>query len=64
MLFYRRRTPEEEIIETLAIIAEGVRIRSVARVKRHKEETILAWLRAAARHAEEIEEMLLAKYHP
>jgi hypothetical protein len=34
----------------------------VARVKGHKEDTILAWLRDAAKHAEAIEEVLLAKY--
>jgi transposase-like protein len=62
-IFYRRRTSEEEIIETLAFIAEGVRISSLARVKGHKEDTILDWLRAAAEHAEEIEEVLLAEYH-
>ena len=62
-IFYRRRTPEEEIIETLALIAEGVRISSLARTKGHKEDTILAWLRAAAQHAEQIEEILMAKYN-
>jgi len=62
-IFYRRRTPEEEIIETLAFIAEGVRISSLARVKGHKEDTILDWLRAAAQHAEEMEEVLMAEYH-
>lgn len=62
-IFYRRRTPEEEIIETLAFIAEGVRISSLARVKGHKEDTILDRLRAAAQHAEEIEEILMAEYH-
>lgn len=61
-IFYRRRTSEEEIIETLAFIAEGVRISSLARVKGHKEDTILDWLRTAARHAEEIEAVLLAEY--
>lgn len=61
-IFYRRRTAEEEIIETLAFIAEGVRISSLARVKGHKEDTILDWLRTAAQHAEEIEEVLLAEY--
>jgi transposase-like protein len=61
-IFYRRRTPEKEIIETLAFLAEGSRISSVARVKGHKEDTILAWLRDAAEHAEAIEEQLLAKY--
>jgi transposase-like protein len=61
-IFYRRRTAEEEILETLAFIAEGVRISSLARVKGHKEDTILDWLRTAAQHAEEIEETLLAEY--
>ena len=35
-IFYRRWTPEEEILETLAFLAEGVRISSLARVKGHK----------------------------
>lgn len=61
-IFYRRRTSEEEIIETLAFLAEGVRISSLARVKGHKEDTILDWLRTAAQHAEAVEEVLLAEY--
>ena len=61
-IFYRRRTPEDEIIETLAFVAEGSRISSLTRVKGYKEDTILAWIRDAAEHAEAIEEVLLAKY--
>lgn len=61
-IFYRRRTPDDEIIESLAFLAEGMRISSLSRVKGHKEDTILAWLRDAAEHAEAIEEVLLAKY--
>jgi transposase-like protein len=61
-IFYRRRTPEEEIVETLALLAEGSRISSLTRVKGYKEDTILAWLRDAAAHAETIEEELMAKY--
>jgi transposase-like protein len=61
-LFYRRRTPEDEIIETLAFLAEGNRISSLTRVKGHKEDTILAWLRDAAEHAEAIEEELMSKH--
>lgn len=61
-IFYRRRTPEDEIIETLALLAEGNRISSLTRVKGHKEDTILAWLRDAAEHAEAMEEELLGKY--
>lgn len=61
-IFYRRRTPDDEIIETLAFLAEGSRISSIARVKGHKEDTILAWLREAAEHAEAIEEELMSRY--
>jgi transposase-like protein len=61
-LFYRRRTPEDEVIETLALVAEGSRISSLTRVKGHKEDTILDWIRKAAEHAEALEEVLLADY--
>jgi transposase-like protein len=61
-LFYRRRTPEKEIIATLAHIAEGNRISSLARVKGHKEDTIIDWIREAGQHAEAIEEVLLNEY--
>ena len=60
-VFYRRRTPEEEIIGTLALIAEGNRISSLARAKEHKEDTIIDWIRAAGQHAEAIEEVLLSE---
>lgn len=61
-LFYRRRTPEAEIIETLAHIAEGNRISSLVRTKGHKEDTIIDWIREAGKHAEAIEEVLLDDY--
>jgi transposase-like protein len=61
-LFYRRRTPDAEIIDTLAQIAEGNRISSVVRTTGHKEDTIIDWIREAGKHAEAIEEVLLADY--
>jgi transposase-like protein len=61
-IFYRKRTPDHEILETLALLAEGSRISSVARVKGFKEDTILAWLREAAQHAEALEAVLLADF--
>ena len=61
-LFYRRRTPKKDILETLALLAEGVRISSLARAKGFKADTILEWLREAARHAEALEGVLLADY--
>jgi transposase-like protein len=61
-LFYRRRTPETEIIDTLAHIAEGNRISSLVRTTGHKEDTISDWLREAGQHAEALEEVLLSDY--
>ncbi len=61
-LFYRRRTPMKDILESLALVTEGVRISSISRVKGHKEDTILEWLREAAQHVEMVEALLLANY--
>ena len=55
-IFYGKRTPEHEILETLALLAEGNRISTLSRVKGHKEDTILRWLREAAKHAEQMAE--------
>ena len=60
--FYRLRTPEDEVIEVLALIAEGMRISSITRVKGYKEDTILNWIRTAGEHAEAVEEELLKRY--
>lgn len=61
-LFYRRRTPRKEILETLALLAEGVRMSSIARTKGIKADTILAWLREAALHSRGVEDVLLSEY--
>ena len=61
-IFYRKRTPEHEILETLALLAEGSRISSLSRAKGHKADTILVWLREAAQHAGQVEEVLMADF--
>lgn len=61
-LFFRKRAPEHEILETLALLAEGNRISSLSRVKGFKEDTILAWLREAAQHAQAVEQVLMATF--
>jgi transposase-like protein len=61
-LLFRKRTPEHEILETLALLAEGSRISSLSRVKEHKEDTILQWLREAAQHTEALEAVLLKDF--
>lgn len=59
---YRKWAPEHEILEMLALLAEGSRISSLSRVKGFKEDTILAWLREAAQHAEALEEVLMRDF--
>jgi transposase-like protein len=61
-IFYRKRTPEHQILETLALLAEGNRISSLSRAKGFKEDTILGWLRQAAAHAAQVEDVLLADF--
>lgn len=61
-IFFRKRTPEHEILETLALLAEGSRISSLTRAKGFKEDTILAWLREAAQHAEQLEDVLMKDF--
>ena len=61
-IFFRKRTPEHEILETLALLAEGSRISSLSRAKGFKEDTILAWLREAAHHADQLEAVLMKDF--
>lgn len=61
-VFYGKHTPEERIVEVLAMISEGMRISSVTRVTGIKADTILQWVRDAGVHAEAVEEALLSDY--
>ena len=61
-LFYGKRSDPQDIIESLAMLAEGMGLRATARVKRIKPDTLSAWLRQAARHAQQIEQVLLQEY--
>ena len=61
-LFYRKQTPASEILETLALLAEGSRVSSLTRVKGIKEDTILSWMREAADHADRVNDALLKDF--
>ena len=61
-LFYGKRTPHKDIIESLAMLAEGMGLRATARVKGVKPDTITAWLRQAGRHAQQVQQILLQDY--
>jgi transposase-like protein len=61
-IFYRKRTAEGEILETLALLAESNHIHGLTCIKEHKEDTILNWLRETAQHGGTVEEALMKKY--
>ena len=61
-LFYRKQTPASEILEILALLAEGSRVSSLTRVKAIKEDTILSWMREAAEHADRVSDALLKDF--
>jgi transposase-like protein len=61
-IFYRKHAQEHEILEVLALLAEGNRISTLTRVKGIKEDTILRWLREAARHAAELDAVLMKEF--
>lgn len=61
-MFYNRKTNEKDILECLALLAEGTRISSLSRAKGIKEDTLLSFLREAAHHAKQVEAILLNDY--
>jgi transposase-like protein len=61
-VFYGKHHSPKEMLECLAMVAERNSLASIHRIKGIKEETVAAWLRAAANHVEEIESLLLANY--
>ncbi len=58
-LFYRKRTPEKDVTEALAMLADGSGVNSVARVKGVTADTVVAWQREAGAHAEAVSDVLL-----
>ncbi len=62
-MFYRLRTPPEQIVEAIAQLVERGSIRGVARAKGVKPDTVIDWLRLAAKHAGEVNEYLVRDLH-
>jgi transposase-like protein len=61
-LFFGCHTPQEQILECLALVAERASLRAIHRVKGVKEETVSAWLVKAAQHGAALEALLLAHH--
>ncbi len=60
--FYGKHRDEDEIIEVLMMLVEGMRIRAISRVKGIKQDTIHKWLLQIGEHAEKVEHALLSRY--
>ncbi len=58
----RTRTPAHEILQTLALLAEGRRISRLSRATGCNAATILEWRREAAQHAEHREDVLMRDF--
>lgn len=61
-VFYGRRYDQATILDCLALLAERTSLAALHRTKGIKEDTVLDWLREAAKHVEQIEALLLANY--
>lgn len=58
-IFYDLRTPEDKFLLALKLLVKGMALRGVADVLEVKLDTVRHWLNVAARHCEEVNEMLL-----
>ncbi len=62
-MFYRLRTPPQQVLEAIAKLVERGSIRGVARAKGVKPDTVIDWLRLAGKHAAEVNEYLVRDLH-
>lgn len=56
--FYNLHTPPDTILECLALIAQSQKLSLIRRLKGVKEDTLVAWMRQATEHIEEVETLL------
>lgn len=58
-LFWKRKHPPELICEVLQLLAEGMSIRGISRVKKIKPETVISWRREAVSRLNLLEDYLI-----
>jgi transposase-like protein len=61
-IFFHKHANSAEILEVLALLAEGTRISTITRVKGVKEDTTLRWLREAGQHVDELDAVLMKDF--
>ena len=57
--FYDIRSPEDKVILALKLILQGLSLRAVSNVLGVKLDTVRQWLARSARHAEQVNEVLI-----
>lgn len=62
-MFYRLRTPPDEVLDAIAQLTERGSIRGVARVTGRTPDTVIDWLRLAGEHAAQVNEDLMRDLH-
>ncbi len=58
-IFYNLKTDPEKVLMALQLISERNSARGTARILKTNEDTVLAWLKLAGDHAEEVQRLLL-----
>ena len=59
-VFFRSRTPREEVVSILAHVQEGVGMRKTGRLVGVKEDTVIRYVRLAGGHAKALHDELVA----
>ncbi len=62
-LFYKLRTPRQDFIEAISMLAERNSLRSIARIKHAKLGTVLQWLDRAGHQAAAVSRKLIRNLH-
>ena len=62
MFANKKKTPDE-IVRVLHSLAEGQGIRGSSRVFKYSKDTVLAWLKEAGSHAEQVERQLVQQFN-
>ena len=60
-IFYNLKTDEEKVLLALKMLSERNSARATGRTLGFKEDTILDWLKKAARHAREVSDLLITR---
>ncbi len=62
-VFYKLRTPRQDFIEAVGLLAERCSLRGIARVKAVKPDTVLRWLDNAGYQAATVSGQVIQNLH-